>query len=154
MKHIARRSRNGSAFAWAALLVLGLARCSEQPAQPELRQPTARLVPQAGGLSCTEADARLSSRALFRVCVNPDKWNGDLVVFIPGYHDPADAPSLPSDFSETPVSLLFSELGYGFATTSFRATGLIEPDTWIGGDLLELVATAKDRKSTRLNSSH
>ncbi|HMH81702.1 MAG TPA: hypothetical protein VK531_02455, partial [Gemmatimonadales bacterium] len=69
--------------------------------------------------------------------------NGDLVIFIPGYHDPASAPRLPDDFSETPVSVLFSELGYGFATTSFRATGLIEPDAWIGGDLLELVATAK-----------
>jgi hypothetical protein len=65
------------------------------------------------------------------------------VVFIPGYHDPASTPSLPDNFSNTPVSVLFSGLGYGFATTSFRATGLIESDTWIGGDLLELVATAK-----------
>ena len=65
------------------------------------------------------------------------------MVFIPGYHDPADAPSLPDDFSETPVSLLFSTLGYGFASTSFRGTGLIERATWVGGDLLELVETAK-----------
>jgi len=128
---------------WAALLLLALARCSDQPVQPELIEPKARLVPQPGGLYCTEPDAKLSSGALFRVCVDPEKWNGDLVTFIPGYHDPASAPRLPDDFSETPVSVLFSELGYGFATTSFRATGLIEPDAWIGGDLLELVATAK-----------
>jgi len=128
---------------WAALLLLALARCSDQPVQPELIEPKARLVPQPGGLYCTEPDAKLSSGALFRVCVDPEKWNGDLVIFIPGYHDPASAPRLPDDFSETPVSVLFSELGYGFATTSFRATGLIEPDAWIGGDLLELVATAK-----------
>ena len=128
---------------WAALLLLTLARCSDQPVQPELIEPKARLVPQPGGLYCTEPDAKLSSGALFRVCVDPEKWNGDLVIFIPGYHDPASAPRLPDDFSETPVSVLFSELGYGFATTSFRATGLIEPDAWIGGDLLELVATAK-----------
>ena len=49
----------------------------------------------------------------------------------------------PEDLSPTAASLLFGGLGYGYATTSFRATGLIEPDTWIGGDLLELVATAE-----------
>jgi hypothetical protein len=128
---------------WAALLLLALARCSDQPVQPELIEPKARLVPQPGGLYCTEPDAKLSSGALFRACVDPEKWNGDLVIFIPGYHDPASAPRLPDDFSETPVSVLFSELGYGFATTSFRATGLIQRDAWIGGDLLELVATTK-----------
>ena len=133
--------------AWAAILILALARCSDQPAQPHLLEQEgpgkARLVPQPGGLSCSAPDAKLSSGALYKVCVDPEKWNGDLVVFIPGYHDPASAPKLPSDFSQTPVSVLFSGLGYGFASTSFRATGLIESDTWIGGDLLELVATAK-----------
>jgi hypothetical protein len=44
--------------------------------------------------------------------------------------------------------LLFTKLGYGFATTSFRGTGLIEPATWIGGDLLELVRTARTLLST------
>jgi len=133
--------------AWAAILILALARCSDQPAQPHLLEQEgpgkARLVPQPGGLSCSAPDAKLSSGALYKVCVDPEKWNGDLVVFIPGYHDPASAPKLPSDFSQTPVSVLFSGLGYGFASTSFRATGLLESDTWIGGDLLELVATAK-----------
>jgi hypothetical protein len=103
----------------------------------------AALVPQPGGLYCTEPTARLTSGALYRVCVHPEKWNGDLVVFIPGYHDPAGAPKLPDNFGESPVSWLFSELGYGFASTSFRATGLIESGTWVGGDLLELVETAK-----------
>jgi hypothetical protein len=123
------------------VLALGLTACSEQPVQPSI-EPRPQLVPTTGGLYCTEPDARLSSGALYKVCVNPDKWNRDLVVFIPGYHDPASAPKLPDDFSETPVSLLFTELGYGFASTSFRGTGLIQPE-WISGDLLELVATAK-----------
>jgi len=144
MARIASHVRRVSALAWAELLLLlVLTRCTDQPVQPALRTPEARLVPQPGGLYCTEADAKLSSGALFRVCVDPGKWNRDLVVFIPGYHDPASALELPNDFSDTPVSILFSGLGYGFATTSFRGTGLIEPDTWIGGDLLELVATAK-----------
>src|SRR5947208_9606852 len=133
--------------AWAAILILALARCSDQPAQPHLHEQEgpgkARLVPQPGGLSCSAPDAKLSSGALYKVCVPPDKWNGDLVVFIPGYHDPADAPKLPDVFGESPVSLLFTQLGYGFAATSFRGSGLMEPDTWIGGDLLELVATAE-----------
>jgi hypothetical protein len=143
MTRTANHPRNVSAFARAALLLLVLTRCSDQPAQPELRAPEPRLIPQAGGLYCTEPDARLTSGALYRVCVDPEKWSRDLVVFIPGYHDPASVPRLPDDLSATPASVLFSGLGYGFATTSFRATGLIEADTWIGGDLLELVATAK-----------
>ena len=134
------------AYAASVALVLGLTRCSEAPLQSprqQLQSVLPRLVPQANGLSCTEPDAKLSSGALFKLCVDPAKWNRDLVVFIPGYHDPASAPTLPQDLSPTAASLLFGRLGYGYATTSFRATGLIEPDTWIGGDLLELVDTAK-----------
>jgi hypothetical protein len=135
------------AYGRAVVLVLALTRCSEAPLQPaprdQLKPALPRLVPQADGLSCTEPDAKLSSGALFKICVDPARWNRDVVVFIPGYHDPASAPTLPEDLSPTAASLLFGRLGYGYATTSFRTTGLIEPDTWIGGDLLELVDTAK-----------
>jgi hypothetical protein len=130
-----------SRFAYAALLVLASGACSDLPLKPEPQQAT--LVQQADGLYCTEPDARLSSGALFRVCVHPGNWNRDIVVFIPGYHDPARAPTLPEDLTESPASFLFTELGYAFASTSFRGTGLVEPATWIGGDLLELVRTAK-----------
>ena len=128
------------------LLLLALTGCSDLPgpAPREAAKPKpAPLVLQSGGLYCTEPGATLSSGALYKVCVDPAKWNRDIVVFIPGYHDPASAPSLPDDFSETPVSLLFSTVGYGFASTSFRGTGLIDRATWVGGDLLELVETAK-----------
>src|SRR6266511_3416903 len=129
-----------STFASAALLLFAASACSDSPVTPAL-QPA--LVPRADGLSCTEADAQLSSGALFEVCVSPATWNGDIVVFIPGYHNPASAPDLPDDLTESPISFLFIQLGYAFATTSFRGSGLVEPDTWIGGDLLELVGTAK-----------
>src|SRR5437588_807623 len=128
------------------LLLLALTGCSDLPgpAPREAAKPKlAPLVLQSGGLYCTEPGAKLSSGALYEVCVDPAKWNRDIVVFIPGYHDPASALSLPDDFSATPVSLLFSTLGYGFASTSFRGTGLIDRATWVGGDLLELVETAK-----------
>ena len=136
-----------AACAGVTVLMLALTGCSDVPVQPALREQAKRslprLVPQANGQSCTEPDAKLTSGALFKICFDPAKWNRDLVVFIPGYHDPASAPTLPQDLSPTAASLLFGGLGYGYATTSFRATGLIEPDTWIGGDLLELVETAK-----------
>ena len=129
-----------STFASAALLLFAASACSDSPVTPALHPA---LVPRADGLSCTEADAQLSSGALFEVCVSPATWNGDIVVFIPGYHNPASAPDLPDDLTESPISFLFIQLGYAFATTSFRGSGLVEPDTWIGGDLLELVGTAK-----------
>ncbi len=135
MKPLASRVRPA-----LALVFLFFARCSDQPVQPP--SPGAQLVPQPNGLFCTEADARLASGALYKVCVNPDNWNRDVVVFVPGYHDPARAPSLPEDLSQTPESFLFTQLGYAFASTSFRGTGLIRPE-WISGDLLELVARAK-----------
>lgn len=135
-----------SACTCAALLIIAASACSDVPLKPEAREPEASpqatLVPGPDGLSCTEPDARLSSGALFRVCV-PANWNRDIVVFIPGYRDPAGAPRLDDDLTESPIAFLFTGLGYGFATTSFRGTGLIESGTWIGEDLVELVRTAK-----------
>jgi hypothetical protein len=128
-------------------LALGLTQCSDLPVQPSATKQEPRATPELllhpGGLLCTGDNAKLKSGALFRVCVNPLRWNRDIVVFVPGYHDPASDPSLPTDLTDTPASLLFTDLGYAFASTSFRDTGLLEPDTWIAEDLLELVATAK-----------
>ncbi len=136
-----------STLASAALVLLASSACSDLPLTPAGRERDlalhAALVPRPDGLSCTETDARLSSGALFEVCVRPDAWNGDVVVFIPGYHDPANALALPEDLTASSTSFLFTQLGYAFASTSFRGSGLVEPDSWIGGDLLELVGTAK-----------
>src|SRR5213078_3777010 len=136
-----------STFVSAALVLLASSACSDLPLTPAGRERDlalhAALVPRTDGLSCTETDARLSSGALFEVCVRPDAWNGDVVVFIPGYHDPANALALPEDLTASSTSFLFTQLGYAFASTSFRGSGLVEPDSWIGGDLLELVGTAK-----------
>ena len=145
-KHIAQHSRPIAALAGTACLLLAAGGCADDPLRPSVpasEPPRASLVLRPDGLSCTEPDARLGSGAPFQVCVLAGNWNGDVVVFIPGYHDPARAPSLPDVFGETPAVTLFSQLGYAFATTGFRGTGLIDPDTWIGGDLLELVNSAK-----------
>lgn len=124
-----------------AAVVLAAVACSDQPVQPSL-EPRPQLVSVGNGVFCTEADTRLSSGALVEICVNPATWNRDVVVFIPGYHDPARAPRLPGNLADSPLSFVFTQLGYAFASTSFRGTGLIQPD-WVAGDLLELVATAK-----------
>jgi pimeloyl-ACP methyl ester carboxylesterase len=67
----------------------------------------------------------LPSGALALICV-PETWNGQLVVYAPGY----TPPQLPLGFYQlsTPdgasLPLLVQSLGYAFATTSYRKNGL------------------------------
>jgi pimeloyl-ACP methyl ester carboxylesterase len=67
----------------------------------------------------------LPSQALSLVCV-PPVWNGQLVVYAPGY----TAPQLPLGFYQltTPDGVSIPELigsfGFAFATTSYRQNGL------------------------------
>ncbi|MGE0815012.1 MAG: hypothetical protein AB7O28_04280 [Vicinamibacterales bacterium] len=67
----------------------------------------------------------LPSHALSLFCV-PPTWNGQLVVFAPGY----TAPQLPLGFYQlttpdgVPLPALVGSFGYAFATTSYRQNGL------------------------------
>jgi len=63
--------------------------------------------------------------ALYRVCF-PSGWNGQLVVYAHGYVA-ADAPlAIPDDQIEgQSVVQVVNGLGYGYATTSYRANGLV-----------------------------
>ena len=122
-------------------VVLLAAGCAERTVKPTLA-PREQLVPAGGEQYCSGPEARLSSGALYRVCVIPERWNGDIIVYVPGYHDPARSPQLQDDITRSTITKLLLPLGYAFATTSFRGTGLIQPD-WIEGDLLELVTTTK-----------
>ena len=70
-------------------------------------------------------DGRLPSAALSRICVPSSGWNGALLVYAHGYV----APTLPvviddPAFGGTPLSSTIQSLGYAFATTSYRRTGL------------------------------
>src|SRR5438552_16998044 len=117
-------------LAYAAVLAVVSVGCSESPVKPDLSEraaSTPRLSPQSGGLSCTEPDARLSSGAPFRVCVDPTNWNRDLVVFILGYDEPARPPGLPRDPPPTAAAFLLSGLGCASGATGVRAAGLLEP---------------------------
>ena len=72
---------------------------------------------------CTEGTT--SGGALTRVCF-PSGWNGDLILYAHGYIEP-DAPlAIPDNLlGGTPVEELVNALGYAYATTSYRANGLV-----------------------------
>jgi hypothetical protein len=127
---------SGCALAAALLLTAG---CADRAVKPLAESQRGNL---ADSVYCTPAGSRLSSGALYQVCAIPARWNGDIVVYVPGYHDPASTPELPGDFATSAISKVLLPLGYAYASTSFRGTGLIQPE-WIDGDLLELVSTAK-----------
>ena len=63
--------------------------------------------------------------ALTRVCF-PADWNGDLIVYAHGYVEPQAPLALPeNELGGTPVEDLVNALGYAYATTSYRANGLV-----------------------------
>jgi pimeloyl-ACP methyl ester carboxylesterase len=72
---------------------------------------------------CT--DGTTSGGALTQVCF-PAEWNGDLVLYAHGYVQP-DAPLAVPDnlIGGTPVADLINAAGYAYATTSYRANGLV-----------------------------
>jgi hypothetical protein len=72
---------------------------------------------------CT--DGTTGGGALTRVCF-PTEWNGDLILYAHGYVQP-DAPlAIPDNLvGGTPVADLINALGYAYATSSYRANGLV-----------------------------
>jgi pimeloyl-ACP methyl ester carboxylesterase len=73
-------------------------------------------------VGCTDGTA---DGALTRVCF-PADWNGDLIVYAHGYIEPQAPLAVPENvLGGTPVEDLVNALGYGYATTSYRANGLI-----------------------------
>jgi pimeloyl-ACP methyl ester carboxylesterase len=120
----------------SVLLLLLLAACggSDGPSGPVDEGET----PVAG---C--ADGTLEGGALYRVCF-PASWNGDLVVYAHGYVRPDLPVALPDDvIGGLPVSAAVNALGYAFATTSYRANGLVA-DVAVE-DLVELDETVRAR---------
>jgi pimeloyl-ACP methyl ester carboxylesterase len=81
-------------------------------------------------------DGVLPHGALYRICF-PPSWNGDLVLFAHGYVAPQNDLAIPDDMVDgRPVSDLVTGLGYAYATTSYRANGLVAPEAV--EDLVEL----------------
>ncbi|GAB6063133.1 prolyl oligopeptidase family serine peptidase [Deferrisoma palaeochoriense] len=80
--------------------------------------------------------------ALYRICV-PDPWNGDVLVFAHGYVSPLEPVAIPENQLVLPdgtsIPDLVTGLGYAFAATSYRDTGLVIPEAV--EDVRELVET-------------
>lgn len=94
------------------------------------------IAPTAG---CT--DGVLEHGALYRICFPPN-WNGDLVLYAHGYVPATRGISLPNDaIGGQSISGTVTGLGYAFATTSYRANGLVAPEAT--EDMVELEATVR-----------
>lgn len=83
----------------------------------------------AGAESICDPDGQQSSGAIYRICMpGPGEWNGDLVIFAHGYVSPTEPVAIPDDQLTLPggVTLpeLVNNLGFAFATTSYRTNGL------------------------------
>ncbi len=99
-----------------SLALVGAAACggdgAQAPAAEEPASPGCR-------------DATLPSAALYRVCF-PQSWNGDLVIYAHGYVSADEPLALPDDqVGGQSISAVVNGLGYAYATTSYRANGLI-----------------------------
>jgi pimeloyl-ACP methyl ester carboxylesterase len=132
----------------AAIIVLslGLTRCSDLPEEPSAPESPERspgpAQPIISAMTCVANE--LSGSAPYQICVNRQLWNGDLVIFVPGYTNPAATPSTPSgDLGGVSAAEIVTALGYAWAAYGFENTGLLVPDTWIGQELLAFVETAK-----------
>jgi pimeloyl-ACP methyl ester carboxylesterase len=137
------QSRRLGSSAVLACIALWTGACSGDdnlagPEPPPEPPPDQGQPPSAG---CS--DGVLQHGALYRICF-PGNWNGDLVLYAHGYVAPHHALSIPDDrIGSQSASGIVTEMGYAYATTSYRANGLIAADAV--DDLLELVDTVEHR---------
>jgi pimeloyl-ACP methyl ester carboxylesterase len=123
-----------------AVLTLGLTAAlacggggDNNPAAPP---PDQGQTPTAG---CS--DGVLPHGALYRVCF-PASWNGNLVLYAHGYVRPGLPVALPNDqIGGQNIESTVNGLGYAYATTSYRANGLVVPEAT--EDLAELETTVR-----------
>src|SRR5918994_2811827 len=141
--HTLRLGHKLLAIGAVCILPLALTRCADHPQEPNAPAPPGASPDQALtilGISCI--DGQLSSGAPYQFCVNQQLWNGDLGIFVPGYTNPAATPTTPTgDIGGLSAKDVVTSLGYAWATIGW--VGLVVPDSWIDGDLLSLVQTAK-----------
>jgi pimeloyl-ACP methyl ester carboxylesterase len=89
------------------------------------------------------APGTLESGALSLICF-PDDWNGTLVVYAHGYVEATEPVALPDDeVAGVHVAEAVTGLGYAYATTSYRANGLVVLPAV--DDIAELVEAVRAR---------
>ena len=120
---------------WGA--VLTCVACGGGDNNPSGPPPDQGQTPTAG---CS--DGVLAHGALYRVCF-PAAWNGDLVVYAHGYVRPDQPIALPADeIGGQSIAATVNGLGYAYATTSYRANGLVGPEAT--EDIAELETTVRN----------
>jgi pimeloyl-ACP methyl ester carboxylesterase len=130
-----RRRSSGAVLTLMFAVMIG---CGDDSLSIPGPPPDEGQTPVAG---CSEGV--LEHGALYRICF-PGTWNGDLVLYAHGYVAPHRELALPDDqVGGQSVSSTVTGLGYAFATTSYRANGLIAPDAV--DDLIELLNTVVRR---------
>jgi len=103
------------AGAWPVALA-AVAACGGDAQAPDEGEPVT-----AG---CQDATIAATSAA-YRVCF-PQDWKGELVVYAHGYVAADEPLAVPDDqFEGQPVAAVVNALGYAYATTSYRANGLV-----------------------------
>ena len=126
------------------ILAIYLTQCAKSPIKSESLQKKPILVEvEENNCGQTEVitnncdDGVQPSGALYRICM-PFIWNNDLLVWAHGYVDPQEPLKIPDEeFYNYSLSEIANLLGYAYATTSYRANGLVVPDAV--EDLAELV---------------
>lgn len=90
-------------------------------------------------------EGTLVSGALYKIWM-PDAWNGELVVFAHGYVDPTQPVAIPEGQltldDGTYIPDMVTDMGYAFATTSYRANGMVVQEGV--SDLKELISQFKE----------
>jgi pimeloyl-ACP methyl ester carboxylesterase len=130
-----RRLGSGAVLALVSFALVGCGGGDDNPSGPEPPADEGQ-TPVAG---CT--DGVLEHGALYRICF-PSSWNGNLVLYAHGYVSPhMELALLDDQVGGQSVSGTVTGLGYAYATTSYRANGLVVPEAT--EDLVELEATVR-----------
>ena len=136
LDHLRRRG-SGAVLTFTCWVLAACGGSSDDLSGPEPPPPTDEGVAPTAG--CT--DGVLEHGALYRICF-PATWNGDLVLYAHGYVPAHRTIALPEDvIGGQSISGTVNGLGYAFATTSYRANGLVAPEAT--EDLVELEATVR-----------
>ncbi len=110
-----------------AMLLLSTVLSARSPATVAAHADEATVQARAAAVpgACSEGTLPHGARSL--ICVPSSGWNGDLIVWAHGYVNPNE----PLDFVQlvlpdgTSIPLVAQLLGFAFATTSYRANGLV-----------------------------
>lgn len=132
-----------------AAACLSLAACADSATDPTNSISPSQIptsTPSACPAGTSGAEGTLpGSGALYLICVPPGftAGTGSLVVYAPGYVPPQFPLAIRDDeLGGSPISAIVTGLGYAFATTSYRANGLVVVDAT--HDLQRLVARFRE----------